>query len=130
MNYKNTYHQFLLDHYNHARTRGTLEKADFSSGVYNPSCGDSVAIQGLVSDNILTVCRFQATGCVISGAAASLLMEKAQGQTIQTILGYTSQTMLDLVQLPLGPTRLRCALLALEALQDGIKKMSKKGIGS
>ena len=126
MSYKNTYHEFLLEHYNHARTRGTLESPDFSSGVHNPSCGDSVIVQGLVSKNIVTVCKFQATGCVISGAAASLLMEKAQGQTVETIYAYTAQTMLDLVKLPLGPTRLRCALLVLEALQHGIKNMDKK----
>ncbi len=126
MSYKNTYHEFLLEHYNHARKRGSLESADFSSGVHNPSCGDSVIVQGLVKENVITVCRFQATGCVISCAAASLLMEKVEGQTVETIHTYTAQTMLDLVQLPLGPTRLRCALLVLEALQQGIKNMGKK----
>ena len=128
MNYKNLYHELLLDHYHHPRTKGTIENPDFSSGVHNPSCGDSVVVQGTVIEGVLTGCRFQAQGCVISCAAASLITHKAQGQPLDVIALYTTQTMLDLVQLPLGPTRLRCALLALEALQTGVQdvQQSKK----
>jgi nitrogen fixation NifU-like protein len=120
MSYKNLYHEQLLDYFHHPRKKGTLEHPDFSSGVHNPSCGDSVLLQGIVSDGVLVTCRFQAQGCVISSAAASLLAEKAEGKTLVEIAAYTSQTMLDLVGLDLGPTRIRCALLALEALQTGI----------
>ncbi len=129
MNHKNLYHELLFDHYHHPRTKGTIESPDFSSGVHNPSCGDSVMVQGTVVDGVLTVCRFQAQGCVISCAAASLITHKAQGQSLDTISSYTTQTMLDLVQLPLGPTRLRCALLALEALQAGVQEVCQKKRG-
>lgn len=121
MSYKNMYHDILLDHYNHPRTKGAVDAPDFSSGVQNPSCGDSVVIQGKINDGYITVCGFQAQGCVISCATASLLTEKVQGKSVQEVMEYTAQTMLDLVQLTLGPTRLRCALLALEALQTGLK---------
>lgn len=126
MSYKNLYHELLLDHYHHPRTKGVLEAPDFSSGVHNPSCGDSVIIQGMLQDGVITVCRFQSQGCVISGAAASLLTQKVQGQTVQAVQLYTPQIMIDLVQLELGPTRLRCALLALEALQKGLQEVDKK----
>ncbi len=122
MSYKNLYHERLLDYFHHPRKKGIIENPDFSSGVHNPSCGDSVLLQGVLNDGVLTVCRFQAQGCVISSAAASLLSELAEGKTIEEISAYTSQTMLDLVCLSLGPTRIRCALLALEALQTGINE--------
>lgn len=121
MSYKDLYHSRLLDHYQYPRKKGTLESPTFCSGVHNPSCGDSILMQGIIKDGVLQVCKFQAQGCVISCAAASLLADKVEGQTVADIRGYTSQTMLDLVELPLGPTRLRCALLALEALQTGLK---------
>ncbi len=120
MSYKDLYHERLLDYFHHPRKKGTLEQPDFSSGVHNPSCGDSVLLQGIVRNGVLVTCRFQAQGCVISSAAASLLAEKAEGKTVEEIAAYTPQTMLDLVGLSLGPTRIRCALLALEALQTGI----------
>jgi len=120
MSYKDLYHERLLDYFHHPRKKGIIEKPDFATAVHNPSCGDSVFFQGIIQDGVLTTCRFQAQGCVISSAAASLLAEKAEGQRVIDVLAYTSQTMLDLVGLSLGPTRLRCALLALEALHSGL----------
>ncbi len=120
MSYKDLYHERLLDYFHHPRKKGTLENPDFSTGVHNPSCGDSIVVQGIISQEVLVTCRFQAQGCVISSAAASLLVELAEGKPVEEILGYTSETMLGLVGLSLGPTRIRCALLVLEALQGGI----------
>ena len=124
MSYEKVYQARLLEHYNHPRHKGTIEKPDFSSGIHNPSCGDSVLVQGRIQEEIVQDAVFQAQGCVISCAAASLLLEKAVGQPIAVVQAYTAQTMLDLIQIPLGPTRLRCALLVLEALQKGIASYS------
>ncbi len=127
MSYKNNLYQaHVLDHYEHPRHKGAVHNPDFSSGIHNPSCGDSVLVQGRIQDGILVESKFDAQGCVISCAAASLLLEKAVGQTVEKVCAYTPQTMLDLVQIPLGPTRLRCALLALEALQQGLVSSGKK----
>lgn len=126
MSYKNLYHELLLEHYHHSQHKGTLDVPDISAGVHNPSCGDSILIQAHVSNGLITHCRFQATGCVISCASASLLAQKVEGQKISDVLTYSVQTMLDMVGLPLGPTRMRCALLALEALQAGIGNGVKK----
>jgi len=120
MSYDKLYQARLLEHYDHPRHKGTLENSHFSSDIHNPSCGDFVRVQGNVCEGLLAEAKFTAQGCVISCAAASLLLEKAVGQPLPIIQTYTSQTMLDLVQIPLGPMRLRCALLALEALQQGV----------
>lgn len=126
MSYKNVYQAHLLDHYERPRHKGIIEKPDFSSGIHNPSCGDLVSIQGTIAQGIITDCKFQAQGCVISCAAASLLLEKAHGASVQEVLLYTPRIMVDLVQIQLGPTRLRCALLALEALQQGLQSAAVK----
>ena len=126
MSYENLYQKHLLEHYNHPKHRGVLENPDLSSGVFNPSCGDQVAIQAHIADNKIETCKFEGKGCVISLAAASFLTEWAHGKTLQEIQNFSSQDMLDLVQLTLGPNRIRCALLALEALQTGVKEYLKK----
>src|SRR3989338_2544063 len=120
MNYKNLYNEQLLDHYNHPKHKGVLEKANMSSGVFNPSCGDSVSLQAHVQDGRITACKFQAAGCVISCAAASMFVNKVIGLSLDEIMTFDKQTMLNLVKLDLGPTRLRCALLPLEALHNAI----------
>lgn len=125
MDYKNLYNENLLDHYNHPKNKGSLENANAKSGVYNPSCGDSISIEALVEDNVLVACKFQASGCVISCAAASMVVNAGIGKTIDEIMAFDKIMMLNLLKLDLGPTRLRCGLLAIEALQNAIKEYQK-----
>ncbi len=126
MSYQKLYHEELLEHYNHPANRGTLEKSDFSSGVFNPSCGDQVTIQGVIKDGVIDRCVFEGKGCVISIAAASLVTNFITGKTLDTVLNLTKDDMLALVKIELGPTRLRCALLALEAVHAGLHDFKNK----
>lgn len=125
LNLKNVYNDHLLEHYHHPRNKGTLEHPSLSSGVYNPSCGDSVSVQAQVQDGKILQAKFEAIGCVISCAAASMVVDLALGKTIDEVLAFDKSTMLDLIKIELGPTRLRCGLLALEALQTGIREYQK-----
>ncbi len=125
MDLKKLYQERLLDHYNHPRHKTVLARTDFSSGVFNPSCGDAVTLEGTITNNILTHARFTAQGCVISCAAASLLLEACVDKNLTEIESLTPAYMQELVAIPLGPTRLRCALLALEALHNGLATYRK-----
>lgn len=115
------YQALLLDHYQYPRHKGELLSADFSSHQHNPSCGDSVLFQGFIcTAGLLAGVAFQGSGCVISQATASLLSEHALGKATTQILLFNKETILLLIGMELGPTRLKCALLPLEALQQGI----------
>lgn len=117
----NLYQQELMDHYHHPRNRGVVAHAHFSSSALNPSCGDSVAYQGTLNpDGAIAEIGFTGAGCVISQAAASMLSERVKGLLRHDVMKLDKDAMLALVGIPLGPTRLRCALLALEALQQGM----------
>jgi nitrogen fixation NifU-like protein len=118
----NLYQDVLIDHYRNPRNRGVLDHPDFKSGEENPSCGDSVSMYGRVMDDILTAMSFQGKGCVISQAAASMLTQIVLGKNLQEIMQIDAAYMRKLVGIDLGPTRVRCALLALEALQKGIQE--------
>jgi nitrogen fixation protein NifU and related proteins len=111
------YQQKLMDHYRSSAHRGVVQNPTFSSKVHNPSCGDTVAVAGRVIDGILVELKFTGAGCVISQAAASLLCEAMEGKPYADVARVTPETMQQLLGTQLGPTRLRCALLALEALQ-------------
>ncbi len=121
MDLKKLYQERLLDHYTHPRHTTELTRIDRSSGVFNPSCGDAVNIDITQEGDVITHARFTAQGCVISCATASLLLETIVGKTIHEIQQLDTEYMKALVGIPLGPTRLRCALLALEALHNCIK---------
>lgn len=116
----NLYQQELLDHYHHSPFKGVLSDADFSSQEYNPSCGDRVSISVRMSNGVVEQIAFEGAGCVISQAAASLLCQASMGRTLDQIKALDADFMLNLVRIPLGPTRLKCALLSLQALHQGI----------
>ncbi len=119
------YQQQLMDHYHNPRNQGTLDNADFKSGVLNPSCGDSVAMAGIVENRRLIIVMFQGSGCVISQATASLLTENVKGKLIDDIMVLDRHWIAQLIGMELGPVRLKCALLPLQALQEGIVHYQK-----
>lgn len=114
------YQEELLDHFKYPRNNTPLENPTFSSDKKNPSCGDVMHIEGILTNNVLTHVAFQGSGCVISQATASMLTEQCLGKTIEHILALTDQDILDLIGIELGPVRIKCALLSLQALQEGI----------
>jgi nitrogen fixation NifU-like protein len=111
-----------MDHYQSPRNYGLLTQADFVSGEHNPSCGDAVTVSGrLNEDGQLCAIGFEGTGCVISKATASILFEFCLGKSYDELRLFDRTTILQLIGIELGPTRLRCALLPLSALLQGIK---------
>ncbi len=123
------YEQIIIDHFRNPRNKGILEKSgkkpDFATQEYLPSCGDRIALQGNIVDGTLSAIRFTGTGCVISQAAASLLTEYALEKSIDELLVLDKNHLLSMLGMQLGPTRLQCALLALHALQEGIREYTK-----
>jgi len=120
MSLQNIYQQDLLDHYQHPKNFGILPKYDFISPIYNPSCGDSVTICGIIKDGILTQISFEGKGCILSIAMASKLTEFAQGKTTDTILEQNEELVEQLLKMELGIKRIQCGMLSIMALQKGI----------
>ncbi len=114
------YQEELLEHYKYPKHRKKLATHDFKAGDYNPSCGDRIAIEGTVNDNVITDLGFEGSGCVISQAATSMLTEMCVGNTIEAVMALTKDDISTLIGIPLGPTRLKCALLCLQVLQEGL----------
>lgn len=115
------YQDMLHEHYNNPRHKGVIPQAAIVAELHNPSCGDSIAITAnAINDGIQEV-KFTGQGCVISQAAASLLMEQLAGESFETILGYDKNYMLQLLGIALGPVRVKCALLPLEVVHKAVK---------
>ena len=114
------YKEELLDHYRHPRNYGELEDPQVTTEVLNPSCGDQIGLQMTLAGDTISRIAFQGKGCIISQAAASMLTEFALKAPIDRLKTFTKDDMLSLLGISLGPTRLRCALLALECLHNAL----------
>ena len=115
----NVYQEDLLDHYENPSNYGTLPNPDISHEEDNPLCGDQIRIDLLVEGDIITEVRFSGHGCTISQAAASMLTEEIEGKSLAEVKKLTRDDILDMIGIPLGPVRLKCALLALKVLKAG-----------
>ncbi|HXW85977.1 MAG TPA: iron-sulfur cluster assembly scaffold protein, partial [Candidatus Bathyarchaeia archaeon] len=122
----NLYHTLLTDHYRNPRHYGSMANAHFESALHNPSCGDEVRFWARIDHDTIKTISFEGKGCVISMASASLLAEYAHGHSLHELAQCNGNFMQTLIAMPLGPVRLKCALLSLQALQTGIQ-LFKKG---
>lgn len=115
----NIYQEELLDHYENPSNYGTLPNPDISHEEDNPLCGDKIRIDLIVEDDIIKEVRFSGHGCTISLAAASMLTEEIVGKSLTEVKKLSRDDILDMIGIPLGPVRVKCALLALKVLKAG-----------
>lgn len=116
-----TLHEELLEHYKYPQNRNRLTSPTHSAESYNPSCGDRITMDIIVENDTAQQIGFVGSGCVISQATASMLTEHCMGKTVSEILTLTKDDILTMIQIELGPTRLKCALISLEVLHKGLK---------
>lgn len=128
--YMNLYNKNLIDHYHNPRNYKKLEEFDWESTVLNPLCGDKINLQVKLEGNVILKVGYQGEGCIISLATASILFEKITNQTTESCTLFTKEDILNLINLDLGPNRLKCALISLEALKDILENIKIKSKSS
>ena len=119
------YRETILDHYKNPRNFGHLDGAHVVSEEINMSCGDRIAIEikfradgkrGKVIEEI----RFSGEGCAINQASASMLTEKVTGMSVSQVMKLSLEDIQALLGTTLTPSRVKCAVLPLEAIQKAI----------
>lgn len=114
------YREHILDHYQNPRHHGEIEDPDISQEEYNPLCGDRLVLQLKIEDDHVADVKFHGEGCAISQASASMLTELVEGKSVDELKALTKEDILDMLGIPIGPVRLKCALLSLKALKAGV----------
>ena len=112
------YREHILDHYRHPRHHGRLANPTAKIDEANPLCGDTLHLEVVVRDGVLTDVAFEGQGCAISQAGASILSEAVTGRKVSEV--PSDREMLELLGVPLSPVRLKCGLLALAALRKAV----------
>lgn len=115
------YKEHILDLYKNPHNKGNLNNPTHEFSKNNPLCGDEIKIQLIVNDNKITDVKFSGQGCAISQASASLLTDKIKNINIQKIKKLKKEDVLNLLKIPISYTRIRCALLPLEALKRALE---------
>ena len=151
MRLESLYQEIILDHYRHPHRSGLREPFDAEVTHVNPVCGDEVTLRVVLKDSDASLGRgggveanivvadvsYDALGCSISQASASVLADLLIGKPVSDAMNVNDQ-FLALMQSQgegepdedvLGdavafagvskyPARIKCALLAWMAWKD------------
>ncbi|HVM46337.1 MAG TPA: SUF system NifU family Fe-S cluster assembly protein [Candidatus Thermoplasmatota archaeon] len=121
------YREHILDHYKHPRNFGVLKDPTVDHEANNPLCGDAIRMTFLVDDmHKVKDVKFSGRGCAISQASASLLTTRIKGQPLEEIKKLERDDIVKMLGIPISPVRLKCALLSLAVLREGIEIYEKK----
>ena len=113
--------QNILDHYHEPENAGVLLNATSCIELKNISCGDEITVYVQLVDGVLQDVSFQGKGCAISQAAMSMLSEEVKGMPKDQILALDKDFVLELLGIEVGPVRLKCALLGMQALKQALE---------
>ncbi len=119
----NLYRDFILEHYKHPHNKGTLDPHDLHFADSNPTCGDEMSMTLVLdgSRSAIADVAFDGRGCAISQASASILTDGLRGQSLDEVREMDPKDLLDELGVPIGPARLKCALLAYKVLQGAVR---------
>ena len=122
------YHAELIEHYKASPYRRVIAVPTVQFSDLNPSCGDKLTVMMLLENNIIVNIAFLGSGCVISQATMSMLCEQVDGKCLDDVLKLDGNDVLGLINIELGPVRMKCATLGLQVVQQAIKTWQKEGI--
>src|ERR1700719_335805 len=123
------YSDKVLDHYNHPRNVGSMDKSDPSVGtgmVGAPECGDVMKLQVKVDEatGVIADAKFKTFGCGSAIASSSLATEWLKGKTVDEALAIKNTEIVTELSLP--PVKIHCSVLAEDAIKAAIADYKKK----
>jgi len=121
------YSDKVLDHYNHPRNVGALDKSspDVGTGVVGaPECGDVMKLQIQVEGDRIVDAKFKTFGCGSAIASSSLATEWLKGRTLEEAEKIRNTAIVEELSLP--PVKIHCSVLAEDAIKAAIADYKRK----
>jgi len=136
------YQQVILDHYRSPHHKGLSESKDIQVHHNNPSCGDEVTLNLVLTDQIVQDISWDGVGCSISMASVSVMSDLLIGKKYDDALRIL-ESFVELMQskgksvgneelledgvafagVSKFPARIKCALLGWMAFKDAVSQL-------
>lgn len=115
------YKENIIDHYKHPRNKKHIAHPTTVHAAVNPSCGDTLQVALVIRDGAVIDVGYQGKGCAISQAAMSMLSERIIGKSVEEVRGLNRENILEILGIPIGIVRMKCAMLGLRTTQEMVK---------
>lgn len=141
------YNEMIMEHARNRENHHALEGRTHEEHGHNPSCGDDLTLHLRVVENRIEEASFVGSGCAISMASASMMIDLIRGESLEKalekteaflgmILGANEQSdhlqeikeeeLLEdavlLKNIRYMPARVKCAVLAWHTLKEALVK--------
>ena len=123
------YSEKLIEHFNHPKNVGTLDKSKNTVGtglVGAPECGDVMRLQIEVDEEsgMIKDAKFKTFGCGSAIASSSLATEWLKGKSTDEALTIDNMAIVEELALP--PVKIHCSVLAEDAIKSAIADYKSK----
>jgi len=145
MDLDSLYQEIILDHYRSPHNAGLRDPFEAEVHHVNPTCGDEITLRVHLDGETVTDVSYDAEGCSISQAAASVMTDLVIGQPIGKAF-EAHEAFLELMQgrgkiepdeevledgiafagVAQFPARIKCALLSWMAFKDATAQIVAK----
>jgi nitrogen fixation NifU-like protein len=142
------YQEIILDHYKNPHHQGLREPFEAEVHHVNPTCGDEVTLRVHLDDGRVSDVSYDAVGCSISQASASVMTDLVIGKPVEEALAI-HQSFLEVMQgkgnvepdedvledgiafagVAKFPARVKCALLSWMAWKDATAQAQEENDG-
>jgi nitrogen fixation NifU-like protein len=131
------YQEIILDHYKNPHHAGLRDPFEAEVHHVNPTCGDEVTLRVHLADGVIQDVSYDAVGCSISQAAASVMTDLVIGKTVDEAMSVHGEFLAlmqgkgtvepdeDVLEDGIAfagvakfPARVKCALLSWMAWKD------------
>lgn len=115
------YKDIILEHWQNPQNYGIIPSADLDAEENNPYCGDALRLTINLNDDKVADIAFSGEGCAISKAYASIFTEDIKDKSLSELRKLDENYVLELLGIPLTPTRTKCALLIYRTMKKVLK---------
>ena len=139
------YQEIILDHYKHPHHKGLREPFEAEVHHVNPTCGDEVTLRVHVAGGVVEDVSYDAVGCSISQASASVMTDLVIGKHVKEALAIHEEFLTqmqgrgtvepdeDVLEDGIAfagvakfPARVKCALLSWMAWKDATAQVMEE----
>jgi nitrogen fixation NifU-like protein len=89
-------------------------------------CGDEIDLVLDIKYGVIEDARFDGSACSVSIISSDLLLDFIKGKTLEDVKKLSKDELLDLIDLNLTTSRVKCATLSLTALKAAIDNYEKE----
>jgi len=121
---QNIFSKTVIEEYKNPTNFGKLNNPNRTGSLKGP-CGDTMRIDLLLNDQIISVARFWTDGCGPSIACGNMLTKMIIGKTVDNAMHITSSKLLYALD-GLPEDHQHCATLAINTLHKLLKESDKR----